>query len=348
MATAKITTLMANLMQTTDVVTASNASLKLRALALKNNSEAILALRSYVSCGFSTFAQRLAIRTLVDIATPNSHDYYAEFIAGLNFRETDFIAIEGLLKTIGEEAYPLIVKLIESRKEEPRDLYIIVLKLAAHANQDFLQGMPDEPKYWTTDNLPLEKILSWAASGYPRGSGAHIPEIDENLVNPKTEFQKTLKSLDDKLAKLRQADSYFSVRPTNLLTVGNKKKIDELAQIYKLPQYYIEFLSYCNPYQMHCNIKSPSGLNDIVFYNAENLLEEQSLFYGVQTNPKSDYLHIGQTASDPICAIAMHLPDISGADFAVYVCDSEEPGLIYKRINKSFMSFLSSLRVSVD
>lgn len=334
-----------NLQQKNDVKKASVAARKLVPHALQGDTLVIKAFENYVLCEFSKVAQMLAIDTLVSLARPNSTDFEQHFLNGLQFENTSFLAVDGLLKTIGRPAYPIIVTHILKCKEEPKNLASLITQLARHANQDFIRDMPLSAHDWTEENLPLAKIMAWQDANYPKGQGVAPPKISSHLTSPKTDIELALKSFDQKLERLRNLDPNFPIRPINLLVEGDMHKIAELQEKYNLPQYYVDFLSYASPFNLLCRITSPKGYNSVNLYSSDNLEQEQDWFFSSDVDIKTGYLHIGHTSEDPMCAIALKLSPLKEIDFVVYGCNSEDLPLMYKRLNKSFLAFIKSLKV---
>jgi hypothetical protein len=132
--------------------------------------------RGAVLDGFETVAREssvpvlasLAVIHMADLLTPGDTDrvpFLKKALADENLAEG---AALSLVKVLGADAYPDLVKVICNTKRELVTRHCALEALCEHSGQPFMDGIPiylDEVK---PSHIPVKEVRAWSKAGYPK------------------------------------------------------------------------------------------------------------------------------------------------------------------------------------
>ncbi|MDN2701301.1 SMI1/KNR4 family protein [Janthinobacterium sp. SUN100] len=227
--------------------------------------------------------------------------------------------IDGLLKSIGVDAYAPLVALAASGATRLEVRAKAIKSLAVFSRQPFDQDLPSDPGHWKAEQLRLSAVLAWQADGYPDGAGYKAPAKHETLAKPRSRLQVAAALLERKLALRRQREQDLA-QPSNWLTMASAKDMAEIDAQWVLPEIYRHFLQFYSPLRVHVDGKRfPQGLH---LYGAAELVEAQHGYavHAVHNHNiaswQSKLVVIADAGGDPYC---VHLEERSiDGDLPVY------------------------------
>ena len=187
--------------------------------------------------------------------------------------ELAYWGIEGLLKTKGQGAYSVLIELIQNEEISIAVRAKAIKSISVNSKQPFDRNLPVDPGYWKINDLRISELLEWQKNGYKHGAGYIEPQIHPTLKNPKTELEKAVAKLEQKLSLKRKKQQDLSA-PSNWLAIADSSKINEIEQKWKLPEIYLTFLTYYSPVRVFIdNDKFFQGLR---LYGADDLIKGTS------------------------------------------------------------------------
>ena len=257
--------------------------------------------------------------------------------------ELAYRGISGLLKTKGEKAYPVLIDLAQNKEISTETRAKAIKSISVHAKQPFDRGLPVDPGYWKENDLRIPELLEWQKHGYKHGIGYVEPQVHPTLKNPKTELERAVFKLEQKLAAKRKNKQDLS-NPSNWLAIADSSKINEIKQKWKLPEVYLTFLKYYSPVRVFVdNDKFFQGLR---LYGADELIENQAGYsFNANTGESIDdwplnYVVIADAGADPFC---IDIGNIKDNDAAIYTSMHGAGKWEFKKYAKSFIGFLKDI-----
>lgn len=218
---------------------------------------------------------------------------------GLAHEREAYWTAQLLALLLGRDAYPWLVRLVHS--EQTVEVRASAVKsLARVSGQRFDRGLPKKCSKWKAEDLRLTEIDEWVSAGCPDGEGYPPPVLDPALTTPKSDFEKIVFALNQKL-KAEQDSSDFSSYD-NYLICADSAMLAQLKKRYSLPEGYLEFLTRFSP----CNVCITKGMYEIQLYGAEELVKKQ-VGYAVDAagaalpDWPNGYLVIADRFGDPYC-----------------------------------------------
>ena len=142
--------------------------------------------------------------------------------------------IDGLLKSMGKDAYESVVALAISDSQPQQVRAKAVKSLAVLSRQPFDAGLSQDPGHWKADSLRLDDVLAWQRDGYPDGAGFASPATHTSLKEPDTVLEKAAASLAKKLAAKRKKDHDLA-RPSNWLVIASEADLAAIDERWTLP-----------------------------------------------------------------------------------------------------------------
>jgi len=218
---------------------------------------------------------------------------------GLAHESEEYELAKLLPELLGRDAYPWLIDIM--RSEKSTEIRAAAIKsLAKVSGQHFDRGLPKDPGKWKLEDLRIKEVEAWICEGCPDGEGYAPPVTDPALIEPQSDFEKIVFSLNNKLKKAQDPSDFSSY--DNYLICGDKSKIERLRQIYNLPENYLELLTRFSP----CNVRISKGMYEICLYGVDNL-EELQVGYSIDAHGNTlsgwpeGYLVIADRFADPYC-----------------------------------------------
>ncbi len=212
---------------------------KLSGRRRKSRSEAIAALREIMVEAPLQGIRLYAGFRLADVAEAGDEAATAFFLGLLDQPEHLYVCAKGLLKTIGPDAYPHIVEIVNDSKLDVLQRYDVVAVLAEHCHCPFDRNLAigEARKNATEADLLLDEINAWAKNGFvataPEPCTFPVSDLKQLGVVLPTDYQAFL-------SQHHQGDVYFNLNRNWYLTTADQLvetiSIDrrEVAQIRQL------------------------------------------------------------------------------------------------------------------
>lgn len=265
------------------------------------------------------------------------------FTWAVTMPELSYWGIDGLLKSLGKEAYDTVVALAVA-DAMPREVRAKAVKsLAVFSRQPFDAGLSQDPGHWKLDSLRLDDVLAWQRAGYPDGAGFAPPATHASLADPVSVLEKAAARLEKRLAKERKQDQDLA-RPSNWLVIASEADLAAIDQRWTLPEQYRRFLARYSPLRVFIDSKRYfQGLN---LYGAAELIKAQ---HGYAYNPvdqeviagwPANYVVIADAGADPYC---LDLSAIADGDAPVYTAEHGAGTWEFVRHADSFVEFLKEI-----
>lgn len=274
-------------------------------------------------------------------------DKYGEFFASSLTQPTlAYWSVDGLLKTRGEAAYPVLVAMISNEETELSVKAKAIKEMSLCSGQDFDRELPSDPGHWKQEMLRVDEVLKWAGSGYPRGKGYAAPITHPSLAQPKTRLELVAAKLEKKLVKERKKRATDPTSPTNHLVVAEEQDIQMLEATYHLPQHYLDFLRFYSPLRVWIELSDEDFSAVIHLYGAQELIKNQE---GYAYNPvrqekiedwPTNLLVIADIGNDPIC---IDLNAIQDGDAPICFAEHGQGRWDFQPYADSFLDFLEEL-----
>ncbi len=304
--------------------------------------QAVLAiLTAYAREGQLLHWRAFLMSDIVQLVQANEHTAF--FAWALAQPELAYRAVDGMLKSIGKDAYAPLAALAASGAASLEVRAKAIKSLAVFSRQPFDMGLPHDPGHWKPDSLPLDAVLAWQRDGYPDGAGHAAPATHAALDEPRTPLEKAAARLEKKLAARRKKEQDLA-QPSNWLTIASAADMAGIAQRWALPEQYRRFLACHSP--LRVLIDSPRYFQGLSLYGAAGLVEAQ---YGYAWDAVSgaaiagwpeQYLVIADAGADPYC---LDLGAIAGGDAPVYTAEHGMGTWRFERHADSFIDFLNEI-----
>ena len=273
---------------------------------------------------------------------------HAAFFAwALEQPELAYRAVDGLLKSIGVDAYAPLVALAASGATRLEVRAKAIKSLAVFSRQPFDAGLPADPGHWKAEQLRLCAVLAWQADGYPDGAGYKAPARHFSLTQPLSRLEKAAAFLERQLALRRQHEQDLA-QPSNWLTVASAGDMAAIDAHWVLPEIYRRFLEWYSPLRVHVDGKRfPQGLH---LYGAAELVKAQ---HGYSVHPERHHaiaswppklVVIADAGGDPYC---VHLEERSiDGDLPVYRAEHGTGEWRFELHTDDFIDFLHEIALA--
>ncbi|WP_058049870.1 SMI1/KNR4 family protein [Janthinobacterium sp. Ant5-2-1] len=278
---------------------------------------------------------------IVALAEPGE---YGDFFSwSLEMDGLAYWGVDGMLKSMGNEAYARLVALSTAEDAKLSVRAKAVKSLAVFSRQPFDAGLPTDPGHWKAEQLRLTDVLAWQRDGYPDGAGHALPVTHAALEDPRSPLEKAAARLEKKLAARRKKEQDLA-QPSNWLTIASAADMAGIAQRWTLPEHYRRFIACHSPLRVF--IDSQQYFQGLSLYGAAELVKAQ---HGYAWNPVSQetiagwpdqYLVIADAGADPYC---LDLGNIVDGDAPVYHAEHGMGTWRFERHVDSFIDFLNEI-----
>lgn len=308
----------------------------------ESDRQAVLAmLTAYARDGQLLHWRNFLMNDIVRLMQPGEQrDFFAWAVTQ---EKLAYWGIDGLLKSMGKDAYETVVALAVSDAMPLEVKAKAVKSLAVLSRQPFDAGLPQDPGHWKADSLRLDDVLAWQRDGYPDGAGFAPPATHASLDDAHTALEKAAASLEKKLVAERKKDQDLA-RPSNWLVIASEADLAAIDERWTLPEQYRRFLARYSPLRVHIDSKRYfQGLN---LYGAADLLKAQ---HGYAYNPvdqeiiagwPAHYVVIADAGADPYC---LDLSAIADGDAPIYTAEHGAGAWRFERHADSFVNFLKEI-----
>ncbi|MCB9851684.1 MAG: SMI1/KNR4 family protein [Phycisphaerales bacterium] len=222
---------------------------------------------------------------------------------------TRYWAIDGLLKSNSQLAYPKIIAIALDKNLPLHDRSNAVKQLALASKQLFDRGLPSDPGQWKESDLRLDEVRDWAADDYREGPGYPLPRRDRALDHPVTELEQIVSRLDSKLSASRE--TLDPANPHNCLVPAAEEVIRAIRNRWNLPPTYMEFLARFSPLRVQIDDERFCG--GLCLYGADELFKRQ-IGYSLDAEGKllpgwpDGYVVIADDGADPFVLDTSEFP----------------------------------------
>ncbi|MCC7645420.1 MULTISPECIES: SMI1/KNR4 family protein [unclassified Janthinobacterium] len=342
MAAAPLAALHRKLFDETDGVKFSKLKDRLLKKHAAEERQAVLdILTAYAREGQLLHWRAFLMTDIVALAEPGE---YGDFFSwSLEMDGLAYWGVDGMLKSMGKEAYARLVALAAAEDAKLSVRAKAVKSLAVFSRQPFDAGLPTDPGHWKAERLGLTDVLAWQRDGYPDGAGHALPVTHAALEDPRSPLEKAAARLEKKLAARRKKEQDLA-QPSNWLTIASAADMAGIAQRWTLPEHYRRFLACHSPLRVY--IDSPLYFQGLSLYGAAELVKAQ---HGYAWNPVSQetiagwpdqYLVIADAGADPYC---LDLGNIADGDAPVYHAEHGMGAWRFERHADSFIDFLNEI-----
>jgi len=256
-------------------------------------------------------------------------------------------AIAGLLHATGSKAYARVVGIANSNKL-PVNLRAQAVKcLARTSGQLFDRDLPPDSGRWEENQIRLNEVNEWAASGFADGPGHSLPPRDSALDNPQTPLEHLVVRLEQRLAKERQKlfRAEDPAEPCLRLVPATPEYLYAIRALWTLPAIYLEFISRFSP--LRIRVCSEEFYNDgLHLYGASELIDRQlgHAWYPDPTHPHpnwpSGHVVIADHAHDPY---VIDLTRATPLDGPVLTAEHGTGSWDFRQVAPSFLAFLETV-----
>ena len=282
---------------------------------------------------------------IVALAEPGE---YGDFFSwSLDIDGLAYWGVDGMLKSMGKEAYARLVALATAEDAKLSVRAKAVKSLAVFSRQPFDAGLPQDPGHWKAEQLRLDAVLAWQADGYLDGAGYRAPATHYSLTQPLSRLEMAAAFLERKLAPRRQHEQDLA-QPSNWLTIASAMDMAEIDTHWVLPEIYRRFLEWYSPLRVHVDGKRfPQGLH---LYGAAELVKAQHGYsvHAVHHHQIASWppklVVIADAGGDPYC---VHLEERSiDGDLPVYRAKHGAGGWRFELHTDDFIDFLHQIALA--
>ena len=249
--------------------------------------------------------------------------------------DESYWVMEFVTKLVKKESYEFLIDVIKS--DEHLEVRANAIKrLAIVSGQHFDRNLPKNPGHWKENDIRIDELNKWIEDGCQDGPGYFPPRQDDALFNPTNHFEEVVSKLNKKLIKEQDNDDYSNY--DNFLIIPDDKELNMVLEKYNIKGIYLEFLKRFSP----CNTIIPKGMNEILLYGVDNIIENQT-GYSVDSDNNivedwpNNYLVIADKFADPYCI------DIANEDSAIYFAKHGQGVWKFKKVYNNFIEFLEYL-----
>lgn len=251
--------------------------------------------------------------------------------------------IDGLVKTKGKKSFPTLIELAKNDNLEIETRAKSIKSISIYSNQSFDRDLPKDPGHWKLEDLRIVEVENWQKTGYQEGQDYSKPKTHISLENPKTELEKMVSKLNQKLEVERSKNQDLS-NPTNWLVIADETDILNVEKKWKLPENYLLFLKNFSPLNVYIDSKKYfQGLN---LYGASELLKRQE---GYSFNPvinqtidewPKNFVIIADAGADPYC---IDISKIKENDAPIYTSMHGTGEWEFELCADSFLDFIKEI-----
>lgn len=278
---------------------------------------------------------------IIRLVPQDDRQYAAFFEWAVTIPNLTYWAIDGLLKTNGQQAYDQLIALATNEQLPVDNRSKAVKSLALHSQQPFDRALPGDPGYWKIPDLRLEEILTWQKNGYQTGAGYAAPATHPALQQPVTALDKIAANLEKKLQQ-RRASHQDPANPSDWLIIAADSDIQAIDNKWQLPATYRTFLQHFSPLRVMIDDGDafPAGLD---LYGATELIKRQDGYAWNSVKQEKipdwpeNYLVIADAGGDPFCI------DLTSKEGAIYTSMHGMGTWEFELYAASFLEFLSEL-----
>ena len=310
----------------------------------KSDRDAVLAiLIQYSKSGKILHWRNFILTDIVELVGENETKYASFFEWTITQPELAYWGIDGLLKTNGQNAYPVLIELAQNEKLPTEVRAKAIKSISVYSKQQFDRDLPEDPGYWEVEDLKISELIEWKKCGYKQGVGYEKPHVHSTLQKPKTELEKVVSLLDKKLQIYREKQQDLS-NPSNWLVVADHDKISEIEKRWKLPDHYLTFLKYYSPVRV-C-IENDAFVQGLNVYGADKLIEYQagyaynSLTEEIIEDWPPNFVVIADSGGDPYC---IDIGNITDNDSPIYTSMHGGAKWEFEKYADTFVDFLKDI-----
>ncbi|RBL89985.1 SMI1/KNR4 family protein [Chitinophaga flava] len=315
----------------------------IKTFAGKDREAVIRSLTQYAREGQLLHWRAFLMTDIIGLVAPGEMAWRPFFEWSITIPALTYWGIDGLLKTAGREAYPVLIALATHDAQPVSERAKAIKSIALYSRQPFDRELPSDPGYWKPEQLRLTELLQWQEQGYPDGEGYAPPAVHPSLLHPGTAFEKLMAKLDKQLEKRRRKHKDPS-NPQDWLVIAAEKDITQISVQWTLPAVYATFLQYYSPLKV--TLPGDDFIEGLHLYGAHELRERQGgyAFNAVTGETSEDWpaqlLVIGDDAADPFC---LDLSDIKDGDAPVYTAQHGEGSWKFEQYADSFTGLIKKL-----
>lgn len=265
--------------------------------------------------------------------------YYVQYENRMNKltdkHDESYWVMEFVTKIVKKESYEFLIDVIKSNDHlEVRANAI--KRLAIVSGQRFDRNLSKDPGHWKEIDIKIGELNKWIEDGCLDGPGYFPPRQDEALFNPTNQLEEVVSKLNKKLMKEQDNEDYSNY--DNFLIIADEEELNKVLEKYNIKGIYLEFLKRFSPY----NTIIPKGMNEILLYGVDNIIENQ-IGYSVDLDNNiveywpSNYLVIADKFADPYCI------DITNEDSAIFYAKHGQGVWKFKKVYNNFIEFLEYL-----
>ncbi|WP_409415893.1 SMI1/KNR4 family protein [Flavobacterium sp. PS2] len=315
----------------------------IKSFSTTDREKVIEILIQYSKDGKMLHWRNFLLTDIIDLVQEDETNYSDFFEWTITKPELTYWGIDGLIKTKGIKAYKTLIELAQNESLPTEVRAKAIKSIAIHSKQPFDRDLPKDPGYWKIENFRIDELLDWQSKAYKQGSGHKEPQIHPTLKNPKTELEKAVSKLDDKLKIERDKQQDLS-NPSNWLAIAAENKIAEIEKKWKLPENYLLFLKSYSPIRVFIDDeKFFQGLN---LYGADDLIKSQNGYsFNSITNEiledwPSNYIVIADAGADPYC---IDITNITNNDAPIYTSMHGNGKWEFEKYSDSFIDFIKDI-----
>ena len=297
----------------------------------------------YTKSGKILHWRNFLLTDIVDLVRENEVKYAHFFEWTITQPELAYWGVDGLLKTNGQNAYPVLIELAQDDTLATEVRAKAIKSISVYSKQQFDRDLPEDPGYWQVEDLKIAELLEWKKCGYKQGGGYAKPQVHATLKKPKTDLEKAVALLDKKLQVERKKQQDVS-NPSNWLAVADDSTMSEIEKRWKLPDNYLTFLKYYSPIRVFIESdRFGQGLN---IYGADKLIEYQagyaynSLTEEIVEDWPPNFVVIADSGGDPYC---IDIGNITDHDSPVYTSMHGGGKWDFEKVADTFVDFLKDI-----
>ncbi|ACU63107.1 SMI1/KNR4 family protein [Chitinophaga pinensis] len=278
---------------------------------------------------------------IIGLIPQGDRQYAAFFEWAITIPNLTYWAVDGLLKTSGQQAYDQLITLATNDQLPVDNRAKAIKSLALHSQQPFDRQLPADPGYWKIPDLRLEELLNWQKNGYQTGAGYTPPATHAALKQPVTALDKIAARLEKKLQERRNSQQDPS-NPSDWLIIAADSDIQAIDSKWQLPETYRTFLQNFSPLRVMID-EGDAFAAGLDLYGAGELIGRQDGYaYNSMKQEKildwpENYLVIADAGGDPFCI------DLTTKEGAIYTSAHGMGTWEFELYAASFLEFLDEL-----
>lgn len=300
-------------------------------------------LTEYVKNGQILHWRNFLLSDMVELVNEDESKHNNFFEWCVTQPKLTYWGIDGLIKTKGKKSFSTLIELAKDDNLETETRAKSIKSISTYSKQPFDRGLPKDPGYWKLEDLRIEEVENWFKNGYQDGKGYSEPTTHFSLENPKTELEKIVSKLNQKLEIVRSKNQDLS-NPTNWLVIADEADILNVEKKWKLPENYLLFLKNFSPLNVYIDSKKYfQGLN---LYGASELIKRQEGYsFNPVTNQTIDewpknFVVIADSGADPYC---IDVNNVNENDVPVYTSIHGTGEWKFELYAESFLKFLEEI-----